>query len=191
MARGGEHADRFDVYGLEMPADTTREERVRRCIEHQKGEIKARNATGNTDYYIQKISGCDSYQRSIFAIVEAESDSEDGGRFLVIRYDLQPIDEDDEDEIEVELPEVWSRGLGDMTDLGQCLFEQNLEQAWFYETYVHDGLIQEELAHTSRKGDQAHNVGKMHLAPAHKIIATFTDLDCSLTSNVKATDGCI
>lgn len=64
MARGGEHPDRFDIYGLEMPADSTREELVRRCIEHQKAEIMARNATGKTDYYIQKIIGYDSYQTS-------------------------------------------------------------------------------------------------------------------------------
>lgn len=126
-------------------------------------------------------------------MVEAESESEDGERFLVIRYDLQPmdVDDEDEDEGEGELPELWARGLGDMTDFGQCLFEQNLEQACFYETYVLDGLIQEELRHISREGDQGQNVGKMHLAPSHKIISTFTDLDCSLTSNVKATDGCI
>jgi hypothetical protein len=78
----------LDFYRLAMPADTTVDDRVAKCIEHQKAEVAARNATGKTDYFIPKTYGFWNYERRIFVIIKPGAEWEQGGEFLQFRFDI-------------------------------------------------------------------------------------------------------
>ncbi|KUJ12879.1 uncharacterized protein LY89DRAFT_785441 [Mollisia scopiformis] len=147
---GGMFSDRLDFYGLAMPSDTTQEERVQKCIEHQKAEIAARNATGKTDYYIPGTFDQRDYQRQFVIIDKTDPQWEQGeGGFLKVRYDLLHGEREEDDQC----PEISCRRADGINALGKWLYESKSIGQWFYETYVGGGLIQEEMprARRSRK----------------------------------------
>lgn len=63
-----DYGDRLDVYGLTMPDDTSDEERVQRCIAHQKAEIIARHSMGKSDFLISGTYSVSSYRRALIMI---------------------------------------------------------------------------------------------------------------------------
>ena len=138
----GVSRDRLDFYGLAMPTATSQEERVQKCIAHQTAEIAARNATGKMDYFIPGTYDFEYHQRQFFIIDRTEEEWDVGeGGFLNVQYDLVQKERDEDDEVN----ELYATRIKGIKNLGEVFNGAKTRCRWFYETYVHDGLINEEL----------------------------------------------
>lgn len=81
-----------------MPPKTSEEERVQRCIEHQKFEIVARNETGKMDFFIPGIYDRRDWQRRLFIIdKQIEEWGQVEGPFLDVEYHLAQRERDEDD----------------------------------------------------------------------------------------------
>lgn len=155
---------RIDVYSFPLPAEMSEENRVEKCIAHQRAELGARMKTGMTDYFMQCTLSPDNYQRIIFIIDSSVDKFEENG-FLCVSYDQKvPNEERAEDD---QLAEVDIHRTTDMRSwflrpedalaridgrplvmeaLGWTL-SQNVENSAekFYNWYVEEGVIYEDL----------------------------------------------
>ena len=51
--RNDRHPQRIDVYSFPLPGDMSQDERVAKCIAHQRAEIAARMKSGKIDFFMQ------------------------------------------------------------------------------------------------------------------------------------------
>ncbi|KAI2606212.1 uncharacterized protein GGS25DRAFT_500149 [Hypoxylon fragiforme] len=140
----GRHApDRMDMYGLPLPPGTSEEETVAQCVSHQKHEIAARNATGRSDFFIPPTFD-NTYNNLILIVDQPEEKWNEGeGGFLVVQFDKLPQYKSDQSD------PSWMRV--DWDYLGQALWQFREMIEWFYDSYVYDGTMDEDLERWHRE----------------------------------------
>lgn len=158
-----EWEDRLDVYGLPMPRGTHLNDRVRRCIAHQKAEIVSRNLTGKSDFYISGTYSAWDLRRVLFIVasqVEPEAweydenaetydewdpDTWDGPLCAVYWGSVQGLSKDREPR-GLGLPDPWIVPLvpGDVADYIKQEVKESM--GWFQQCYVWEGRIEREIA---------------------------------------------
>lgn len=123
---------RLDFYGLEFPTGTSEDEKVERCIAHQKLEIAARNATGKLDLFIPGTYDTDYWQRCLYIIIEPEEKWVEGEEaFLMVMYDLVEKEREEDDQVD----EVIHVRMGTKM-LGECFGDKREMRRWFHEEVV-------------------------------------------------------
>ncbi|SPO01996.1 uncharacterized protein DNG_04669 [Cephalotrichum gorgonifer] len=176
--RDPESEDRLDVYGLPMSTDTSDDERVNRCIAHQKAEIESRHSTGRTDFYISGTCEPSDYRRFLL-IIDGPVPQLDGGESGATGADSD-TDSDAETDMDMDMDtdDADSPFMAVFWDQPEEVHEENLEQYgngwrvsrvspdrlgtyilcevktqvdWFYNTYVYDNLHEKEVARYARR----------------------------------------
>ncbi|KAI1399494.1 hypothetical protein F4819DRAFT_464778 [Hypoxylon fuscum] len=138
---------RIDLYGLPMPVDTEGEERVTRCVAHQKAEIATRNATGRSDFFIPPTFG-DQWDRGIIIVNKPERDwHDDYSSFICVDFDKLPKYRSPRPD-----PHWEHCGLNSLDEAVSSLRES---RQWFYDCYVLEGIIDRDLENWSRHSNRA------------------------------------
>ncbi|MBE3050256.1 hypothetical protein IMZ48_48720 [Candidatus Bathyarchaeota archaeon] len=164
--------DRLDVWGFALPAETSEEERVTRCIAHMKAEIVARNMTGKTDFYIPGTYDRDNYRRALVIVnkpmdeldwrkgaedgdPDDDDDDDDDGPFLIVLWGLSQAG--------CEFSRHWDEEIKDPRfardhpgALGSSIRGMIKHDSirWFYEAYVLEKRIDKEIArYVARKAE--------------------------------------
>ncbi|KAK7995182.1 hypothetical protein PG990_013955 [Apiospora arundinis] len=164
---GDDASDRIDVYGLPMDAETPDEARFAMCIEHQKAERRARNATGSSDFYIPELRSDwvqtpRYFNRRILVVAAAatkdeseyskdvgkdhESTLEDDHSYKEGpegRLNFAIVEFDDRTNVTQLDPSPWFKD--DWSELGGALMDFRESIEWFYTYYIPDGMMDEEL----------------------------------------------
>lgn len=161
--RNSEFPQRIDVYSFPLPFDCTEDEKAALCIKHQRAEIDARMKSGTTDFFMQPTFSEEDYQRSFF-IIDSSMEEFEGKGFLGVGYDQKvPNEEREEDN---QLPEISVGRTKDMSRwypnpeyakkrlegrppvmeaLGLAMGSREDIVQWFYQSYVKEGTIYEDI----------------------------------------------
>ncbi|KAJ3132951.1 hypothetical protein HK100_004790 [Physocladia obscura] len=111
-----DYLDRLDIYGLTVSSNLSTEEKVEKCIQHQKAEIAVRNIADGKEWFIQKWESVMDYRRFLVVIDTKEEEWEEKGMLFVWWEKVER--ERDEDEI---VPEVKITRIKGKQNLGEEL----------------------------------------------------------------------
>ncbi|TDZ39924.1 hypothetical protein CTRI78_v010429 [Colletotrichum trifolii] len=87
------HPTRIEVHGLSQPKGMSKEERVQRCIEHQRAEISARMASGANEFYIPVFYHCRGWEYMLLVVNEEKPTARKEVKkdcFLAVMFNLDP-----------------------------------------------------------------------------------------------------
>ena len=136
--------ERLDIYGLAIDASVSEDERIAKCIAHQRAEIADREAKGRKDLHMMFWHwGTYNYKRFILVINKETADWQDG-EMLFVWFDPVEMPEDadyDLPEIRVERYKGLDKLMSEMNSVRRHFFMQcALDRKEFDDEYSQQNL---------------------------------------------------
>lgn len=156
--------DRLDVYSLAMPHRTPLDDRVRRCIAHQKAEIVSRNLSGRSDFYISGTYRKRDHRRVLFIVArevepaawERDQDADAGsdewdpdtwdGPLCAVFWGFPEMAIEERERYGLGLlgPRIEPMGPGELADY--ILQDVKVSMGWFQQCYIGERRMEREIA---------------------------------------------